>query len=183
MTDPERIPIDHDLPPSLRDALGVHSQSVGGLYNDLQELDDEAFADRFGDSLATLRATLEGTDLPFVVCTLGFELRADPEDPVVGAAVASIHAPHDDGDVDELLYAGTDVPADQFVMLPIRPGDCPPGSGQPASDLAVGQYREVVSAMVYKGFDLLQNDLDSYATSYLRPMVRGLEAYADANEL
>jgi hypothetical protein len=35
--------------------------------------------------------------------------------------------------------------------------------------------------MVYKAFDLVQNDLDSYTAAYLRPLVRGLEAYADAN--
>jgi hypothetical protein len=181
MTDRERVPIEHDLPPDLRDALGVSSQQVGGLYNDLQNLDDETFADRFAGSLATLRETLDGTGHEFVVCALGIGLEPDPEDPVAGAALASVHAPADDGSVDDLLYVGEAVPTDQFVALPLRPHDCPPGSGQPASDLSVGEYREVVSAMVYKGFDLMQNDLDSYTAAYLRPLVRGLEAYADAN--
>lgn len=183
MTDPERVPIEHDLPADLREALGVNSQMVGGLYNDLQDLGDEAFADRFGASLATLRETLDGTDHEFVICTLGFDLVSDPEDPVAGAALASVHVPAEDGSVDELLYVGEAVPTGQFVVLPLRPHDCPPGSGQPASDLSVGEYHEVVSAMVYKGFDLVQNDLDSYTSAYLQPLVRGLEAYADANDL
>jgi hypothetical protein len=34
--------------------------------------------------------------------------------------------------------------------------------------------------MAYKRFDLLENDLDGYRDSYLRPAVRGLEAYVQA---
>lgn len=183
MTDRERAPIEHDLPPDLRDALGADSRAVGGLYNDLQDLDDGTFADRFGGSLATLREALEGTAHEFVVCALGIDLEPDAEDPVAGAALASVHAPAEDGSVEDLLYVGWAAPTDKFVVLPLRPHDCPPGSGQPGSDLSVGEYREVVSAMVYKEFDLLQNDLDSYTSAYLRPLVRGLESYADANDL
>jgi hypothetical protein len=70
---------------------------------------------------------------------------------------------------------------DTVLMLPVRPEDCPSGSNSAASDLSLAEFREVVSAMAYKRFDLLQNDLDSYRDSYLRPVVRGLEAYVQAS--
>ena len=102
---------------------------------------------------------------------------------IAGGDLLSVHEPNPDGSVDDLLFTGDAGVPDTVVMLPVRPDDCPPGSGEAASDLSVEGFREILAAMLYKRFDLLQNDLDGYRDSYLRPTVRGLEAYAEAVDL
>lgn len=187
MGDSERIDLDHGLPEELREAMRDDTATVGTLYNDLQDTDEETFADRFGGSLRTLRDVGEGTE-GFVIAILGLAI-AEAEalaegDLVAGAEVVSVHRPNDDGSVADLLYVGEDVATvDYFVLLPLRLDDCPPGSGNRVADLEVAAYREIVAAMVYKRFDLLQNDVESYTSAYLRPLVRGLEAYAAENDL
>lgn len=177
----ERLDIDHGLPDDVADALGDDLKTVGTLYNDLQDLDDEAFEARFAEPLDALRTAVE-TDADFVIAVLGLAVDVEPPEPLVtGASLLSVHEPNDDGSVDRLLYTGpADGAGDTFVMLPLRPDDCPPGTNQRAAALSVDEFREIVSAMTYQRFDLLQNDLDSYRDSYLRPAVRGLEAYVAA---
>lgn len=176
----EQLDISHDLPDDIADALGDDLPTVGTLYNDIQDLSDEAFAERFADAHAALTAALD-TDAEFIVAVLGLAVDVSPEGPLVaGADLVVAHEPNDDGSVKELLYtAGADAATDTFVMLPLRPANCPPGSGRPATDLSLAEFREIASAMTYKRFDLLQNDMDAYRDSYLRPAVRGLEAYAE----
>lgn len=177
----ERLDIDHGLPDDIADALGDDLRTVGTLYNDMQDLDDDAFDGRFAEALEALREAVDA-DADFVISVLG--LAVDPDSPgplVADASLLSVHEPHDDGSVDRLFYTGSaDGAADTFVMLPIRPDDCPPGSDQLAAELSLAEFRDIVSAMVYQRFDFLQNDLDSYRDSYLRPTVRGLEAYVAA---
>jgi len=177
----ERLDIAHDLPDDVADALGDDLRTVGTLYNDLQDLDDDAFETRFAGSFEALRTAVD-TDAEFVIGVLGLAVDPEPAGPLVaGASLLSVHEPHDDGSVDRLLYTGpADGAADTFVMLPLRPDDCPPGSDQRATELSLAEFREIVSAMTYQRFDLLQNDIDSYRDSYLRPTVRGLEAYVAA---
>lgn len=187
MGDPERLDLDHGLPDDLRDAMRDDTQTVGTIYNDLQDTAEATFADRFGDSLATLQDVARGEE-GFVVAVLGLAVAEEHAlaegDLVAGAELVSVHRPNDDGSVSELLYVADGADAlDYFVLLPLRLDDCPPGSGNHVTDLGVGGFREVVAAMVYKRFDLLQNDVDSYASAYLRPLVRGLEAYAAENDL
>lgn len=179
--DAERVPLAHDLPDDLRDALTDDSAALASLYNGLQRLDEEAFADRFGGALAGFRDALDGREGPHV-CVLGLDVeRAGGDREVAGAAVASVHRPGADGDVTEAVYAG-EAPEDEFLLLPVHADDCPPGSGRAASDLDVDGFREIVAAMTYQRFDLLQNDLDTYRESYLRPLVRGVEVYAAARD-
>lgn len=175
----ERLDIAHDLPEDLADAFGDDLRTVGTLYNDIQDLSEDAFASRFSDALDDLRVAVE-TDAEFVVAVLGFGVAADT--PLVARAdLVSVHEPNDDGTVKRLLFTGSeDAATDTFVMLPLRPADCPPGSGRPASELSLDEFREIVSAMTFKRFDLLENDLDAYRDAYLRPAVRGVEAYAEA---
>ena len=180
---PERIDLEHDLPEPLREATRDETRTVGTLYNAVQDLDDETFADRFHTAFTAFTDALSGVDAAFVVAVVGIDLSEDPTDLIAGGNLLSVHAPQPDGSVDELLYTGDAEVPDTVVMLPVRPADCPPGSGEAASDLSVEAFREVLAAMLYKRFDLLQNDLDGYRDSYLRPTVRGLEAYAEANEL
>jgi hypothetical protein len=176
---PERLDIAHDLPDDLAAAFGDDLQAAGTLYNDLQELSDEAFAARFGDAHEQFRAALD-LDADFVTATLGLAL-SDGRPLVADATLLSVHEPRGDGGVETLHYTGpAGAGTDTVLMLPVRPGDCPPGSNRAASDLSLAGFREVVSAMAYKRFDLLENDLDGYRDSYLRPAVRGLEAYAAA---
>lgn len=179
----ERLDIEHDLPDALREATRDETRTVGTLYNAVQSLDDDAFADRFDPAYTAFTDALSGVDAEFVVCVVGVELSGDPEDVIAGGALLSVHAPNPDGSVADLFFTGDASVPDTVVMLPVRPADCPPGSGEAASDLAVDGFHEVFSAMLYKRFDLLQNDLEGYRDSYLRPTVRGLEAYADANGL
>ncbi|MFC7176133.1 hypothetical protein [Halosegnis marinus] len=176
----ERLDLAHDLPDDLADALGDDLRTVGTLYNDMQDLSEAAFAERFAGAHGTVTDVLD-TDAEFVVAVLGLAVDPDPEGPLVaGADVVVVHEPNDDGSVRELLYtADADAATDTFVMLPLRPGDCPPGSGRSATELTLAEFREIVGAMTYKRFDLLQNDTDAYRDSYLRPAVRGLEAYAE----
>jgi hypothetical protein len=176
---PRTLSIEHDLPSDLRDALADDTASLAGLYNDLQGLSGEAFADRFGRALATLRETAAGTEP--VICVVGVEL-ATGDDPVRRGEVVSVHVPGPEGGVGEARYVAEAAPTDEFVMLPIRPDDCPPGSGEPASELSVDAFQEIVSAMTYSRFDLLQNDLATYRRSYLRPLVTGVELYADRRD-
>ena len=180
---PERLDLEHDLPDALREATRDETRTVGTLYNAVQDLDDEAFAEGFESAYAAFTGALEGVDAEFVVCVVGLSISEDPSELVVGGDLLSVHAPNPDGSVDELLFTGDAGVPDTVVMLPVRPADCPPGSGAAASDLSLGGFREVLSAMLYKRFDLLQNDLDGYRDSYLRPTVRGLEAYAEATGL
>lgn len=177
----ERLDIDHGLPDEVADALGDDLRTVGTLYNDLQDLDDDAFDERFARAHEALREAVDA-DADFVIGVLGLAVDPEPAGPLVaGASLLSVHEPHDDGSVDRLLYTGpADGAADTFVMLPLRPDDCPPGTDQRAAELSLAEFREIVSAMTYQRFDLLQNDLDSYRDSYLRPTVRGLEAYVAA---
>lgn len=182
MTD--RLDVDHDLPDQLRDALRAESRAAGALYNALQDLDDAAFETRFGAAHDDFRGALDGTDAAFAIAVLGLAVSDDPGDPVGDAALLSVHEPTGDGSVERLLFAGAaDRTPDTVVALPVRPGDCPPGSGERASDLSLAGFREIVAAMAYKRFDLLQNDLDAYRDAYVRPTVRGLEAYARENDL
>jgi hypothetical protein len=176
---PERLDIAHDLPDDIAAALGDDLRTAGTLYNDLQDLDDAAFAARFADAHEQFRTALE-VDADFVIAVLGLAL-SEGEPLVDGATLLSVHEPRSDGDVDTLHYTGPAAASiDTVLMLPVRPGDCPPGSNRLASDLPLAGFREVVSAMAYKRFDLLENDLDGYRDSYLRPAVRGLEAYVQA---
>lgn len=176
---PERLDIAHDLPDDLAAALGDDLRAAGTLYNDLQELSDEAFAARFGDAHEQFRAALD-VDAGFVTAVLGLAL-SEGQPLVADATLVSVHEPRSDGGVETLHYTGpAGAATDTFLMLPVRPDDCPPGSKQTASELSLAEFREVVSAMAYKRFDLLENDLDAYRDSYLRPVVRGLEAYAEA---
>lgn len=179
----ERLDIEHDLPEPLREATRDETRTVGTLYNAMQDLADDAFAERFDPAYAAFTEALSGVDAEFVVGVVGIEISEDPENMIAGGNLLSVHAPNPDGSVADLLFTGDADPPDTVVMLPVRPADCPPGSGEAASGLSVDEFREVLSAMLYKRFDLLQNDLDGYRDSYLRPTVRGLEAYADANEL
>lgn len=180
----ERLDIAHDLPDALRDALRDESRTAGTLYNALQDLDEAASADRFDAALAAFRSVLSDADVDFVIAVVGLEVGTTADDLVADADLLSVHEPSDDGSVRRLLYAGDENAArDTVVMLPVRPGDCPPGSGQRAGALSTAEFREVVAAMTFKRFDLLQNDLDAYRDSYLRPAVRGLEAYAQENDL
>lgn len=179
----ERLDVEHDLPEPLREALRDETQTVGTLYNAVQDVREEAFAERFGGALVDLQGALADADAEFVVAVLGLDVSTDPNDLLAGGALLSVHEPTDDGDVAELLFTGDADPPDTAVMLPIRPADCPPGSGQAVANLSVDEFREIVAAMLFKRFDLLQNDLDGYRDAYLRPTVRGLEAYADANDL
>lgn len=180
---PERLDLEHDLPESLREATRDETRTVGTLYNAIQDLDDEAFAERFDAAYTAFTEALAGADAEFVVCVVGIEVSEDPADMIAGGDLLSVHAPNPDGSVADLLFTGDAGVPDTVVMLPVRPADCPPGSGEAASDLSVGGFREVLSAMLYKRFDLLQNDLEGYRDSYLRPAVRGLEAYAEATDL
>lgn len=175
--DAETLPLEHDLPPDLRDALADETTRLAALYNGIQELPDESFAERFAGALATFRDVLGGRE-GFVACVLGLAVEESGGERVVtDAALASVHVPGDDGGVAELLYAG-EAPADEFLLLPVHADDCPPGSGRPASDVDVDGFREIVAAMTYQRFDLLQTDLGTYRESYLRPLVRGVELYA-----
>lgn len=182
MTD--RLDVSHDLPDQLRDALGAESRAAGALYNALQDLDGAAFESRFGSAHDDFRAALDGTDATFAIAVLGLAVTEDPADPVGDATLLSVHEPTGDGGVERLLFVGpADRTPDTVVALPVRPGDCPPGSGEPASDLSLSGFREIVAAMAFKRFDLLQNDLDAYRDAYVRPTVRGLEAYAGEHDL
>ncbi|WP_255152536.1 hypothetical protein [Halorarius halobius] len=176
----ERLDIEHDLPDPLREALRDETRTVGTLYNALQDMDEEAFADRFGGALVAFREALADTDAEFAIAVLGLHVSEDPNDMLAGADLLSVHEPNDDGSVSTLLFTGEAGVPDTCVMLPVRPDDCPPGSGEPVGDISVEAFREIVAAMLFKRFDLLQNDVDGYRDSYLRPTVRGLEAYADA---
>ncbi len=177
---PERLDIAHDLPDELAVILADDLRTAGTLYNSLQDLDDAAFADRFDKAHEQFCAALD-IDADFVIVVLGLAL-SEREPLVDGAALLSVHEPQGDGGVDTLHHTGSAAASiDTVLMLPVRPEDCPPGSNSAASDLSLAEFREVVSAMAYKRFDLLQNDLDSYRDSYLRPVVRGLEAYAQAS--
>lgn len=180
---PERLDLEHDLPDALREAVRDETRSVGTLYNAVQDLDDATFAELFESAHASFIETLSGTDADFVVAVVGIEVSEDPADMITGGNLLSVHEPNDDGSVKDLLFTGDAGVPDTVVMLPIRPDDCPPESGERASDLSLSGFREVLAAMLYMRFNLLQNDLDSYRDSYLRPAVRGLEAYADANGL
>lgn len=174
MDDTERVPLEHDLPPDLRDAVADDTASLAALYNGLQDLDDTAFSERFGPALSTFREVLDGREGP-VSCVLGLAVEETAgEREVTDAALAVARVP----DADAPVYVG-DGPEEEFLLLPVRADDCPPGSGRPASEIDAPEFREVVSAMAYKRFDLLQNDLDAYREAYLRPLVRGLEAYAE----
>lgn len=175
---PERLDIEHDLPDALREAVRDETRTVGTLYNAVQDLDDAAFAERFGPAHTAFCDALADTDADFVICVVGIDVSEDPTDMIAGGDLLSVHEPNDDGSVADLLFTGDAGAPDTVVMLPVRPADCPPGSGEAAGDLSVDDFREVLSAMLYKRFDLLQNDLDGYRDSYLRPTVRGLEAYA-----
>ncbi|RNJ25740.1 hypothetical protein [Halosegnis longus] len=174
-----RLDIEHDLPPDLADALGDDRRSVGTLYNELQDLSGEAFRDRFDDAFGRLTEAVPA-DAEFVVVVLGLEVDTETDPFVTDAGVVAVHEPNPDGSVGTLHFVADDAPTDTFVMLPIRPADCPPGSGRPVSQLTVEEFRDIVSAMVYKRFDLLDSDIDAYRDSYLRPLVRGVEAYASA---
>lgn len=183
MTD--TLALEHDLPDDLRDACSDDSRSVGALYNTLQSLSDEAFEDRFADSLDTLREVCtDAPDVPLLAVVLGLTV-ADADaigaGTLVGEAeLVTAHVPGVDGGVADLRYCDPDATAlDYFLFLPIRPDDCPPGSGTPASELTMTQYREIVSAMCYQRFHLLQNDVEAYTDNYMRPLVRGLEAFAE----
>jgi hypothetical protein len=180
---PERLDLEHDLPESLREATRDETRTVGTLYNAVQDLDDATFADRFEPAYAAFREALSDVDVAFVVAVVGIEISEEPTDMIAGGDLLSVHEPNPDGSVDDLLFTGDAGVPDTVVMLPVRPDDCPPGSGEAASDLSVEGFREILSAMLYKRFDLLQNDLDGYRDSYLRPTVRGLEAYAEAVDL
>ncbi|MFB6118152.1 hypothetical protein [Halosegnis sp.] len=175
----ERLDIAHDLPEELADALADDARTAGTLYNELQDLSDEGFATRFEAPLAALREAVDGVDAPLVIAVVGLAVDVDEGPLVADAALVSAHEPQPDGGIERLLYTADETTAvDTFLMLPLRPTDCPPGSGQPASALSLSAFREVVSAMAYKRFDLLNEDIDAYCDSYLRPLVRGLEAYA-----
>jgi len=174
-----RLDIEHDLPPDLADALGDDRRSVGTLYNELQDLTAEAFRDRFGDVFTRLTEAVPA-DVEFVIVALGLGVDTDADPFVTDAGVVAVHEPKPGGSVETLHFVGDHAPTDTFVMLPIRPGDCPPGSRRPISELTLEEFREVVSAMVYKRFDLLDSDVDAYRDSYLRPLVRGVEAYASS---
>lgn len=180
----EQVPVEHDLPDDLRAAVADETETLAALYNDLQDLSGEAFEARFGDSLADIRAVARDADADLVLFVVGLSVGDRVEetgDLVDGAALVTGHVPRSDGGVTDLLYRDPDAEAlDYFVLLPVRPEDCPPGSGQAAADLDPDTYREVVSAMLYRRFDLLQNDPDRYAASYVRPLVRGLEAFDEA---
>lgn len=183
MGEPEQVPVEHDLPPELRAAVAAETGALAAVYNALQEMSSETFEAVFGASLAALTEAVARVDAPLVVFVLGLTLEDDPTTPdlVVGATLLSGHVPDGTGDVADLVYVTDGSPApDDVLMLPVRPGDCPPGSGRPAADLDAETYHEVVAAMAHRRFDLLQTDLDGYAASYLRPLVRGLEAYAAA---
>ncbi|WP_255197381.1 hypothetical protein [Halorarius litoreus] len=177
---PERLDLEHDLPDALREAVRDETRSLGTLYNAVQDLDDATFAERFESAHAAFTDALTGTDADFVIAVVGIEVSEDPTDMIASGALLSVHEPNDDGSVKDLLFTGDAGIPDTVVMLPIRPADCPPDSGEQASDLSMSGFREVLAAMVYMRFNLLQNDLDAYRDSYLRPTVRGLEAYADA---
>lgn len=174
-----RLDIEHDLPPDLADALGDDRRSVGTLYNELQDLSGEAFRDRFDDAFGRLTEAVPA-DAEFVVVVLGLEVDTETDPFVTDAGVVAVHEPNPDGSVGTLHFVADDAPTDTFVMLPIRPADCPPGSGRSVSQLTAEEFRDIVSAMVYKRFDLLDSDIDAYRDSYLRPLVRGVEAYASA---
>jgi len=185
VTDPERVPIDHDLSPALREAVAADTGALAAVYNDIQETPQEAFDERFGASLSALREAVAGVDAPLVVFVLGLTLDDDPttRELVVGATLLTGHVPDAEGAVAELVYRDGDAPTpDDVLALPVRPEDCPPGSGRAAADLDAETYYEVVASMAYQRFDLFQNDLDRYASSYLRPLVRGLEAFDEARE-
>lgn len=183
MAEREEVPIEHDLPEDFRSAVAADTGALAAVYNDLQETPLAAFEATFADSLSALRTAVEGVEEPLVLFTLGLALEDDPttEDLVVGASLLTGHVPDGTGAVADLVHLApsADVP-DDVLLLPIRPADCPPDSGRAAADLDVETYHEVVAAMAHRRFDLLQTDLERYAGSYLRPLVRGLEAYADA---
>jgi hypothetical protein len=174
-----RLDIEHDLPADLADALGDDRRSVGTLYNELQDLTEAQFRDRFGDAFARFTEAVPA-DAEFVIVVLGVGVNTDADPFVTDAGVVAVHEPNPDGSVETLHFVAEAAPTDTFVMLPIRPGDCPPGSGRPVSGLTDEEFREIVSAMVYKRFDLLDSDIDAYRDSYLRPLVRGVEAFASA---
>lgn len=178
----ERLDVAHDLPDSLADALGDDLRTAGTLYNELQDLTPDEFAARFAEPLETLREVVD-VDAPLVIAVIGLAIAVDESPFIADAALLSAHEPRDDGGIERLLHAADATDStDTFVMLPIRPGDCPPGTGRSATQLTPETFHEIVSAMAYKRFDLLENDLDAYRDSYLRPTVRGLEAYAERSD-
>lgn len=180
----ERVPIEHDLPGDLRDGVADETETLATLYNDLQDLPESAFDRRFSGSLANLRDAVADVDADLVLFVLGLSVGDDYAETgrlVADADLLTGHVPDGEGRVDDLVYCDPDAGAlDYFVLLPIRPEDCPPGSGQSAADLSIDEYYEIVAAMVHRRFDLLQNDPDRYAASYVRPLVRGLEAFDEA---
>ncbi len=182
MTEPDTVPVEHDLPADLQRAVAADTGALAAVYNDLQETPLDAFEATFGDSLGALTGAVAGVDAPLVAFVLGLDLEDDPttRDLVVGATLLAGHVPDRTGGVAELVYrADADHAPDDVLMLPVRPDDCPPDSGRPAADLDVETYYEVVASMAHRRFDLLQTDVEQYASSYVRPLVRGLEAYAD----
>ena len=161
------------LPAGLQELLQADATATGALYNILQKMEMAAFEDAFADSLETLRSETDvaADELAAVV---GLVTDADGTT-VTDARVLSVHS-LGEGEVYHTAE-GTDTP-DHLVYVPIRPEDCPPGTGGSVADLGIEEYREIVASMAFLRHQLLENEPDRYEAIYGERLARGLNAYA-----
>ena len=160
-----------EVPEEFRAHVERPPRDVGRVYNDLGELGDAAFEAAVAGSLETLQEHTAGERGEFAA-VLGLEF---DDGTLADATLLSVR----ELGGDRVLHVdgGSAVP-DAVVYLPVRPDDCPPGSGTAVEDLDLADYREMVASMVFLRYELMENASDRYDDLVGRPLARGLETYA-----
>lgn len=173
--------MEHSLPDSYRKKTGESTEIIAELYNQLNKMSDPAFKDRFSSTLDDIHTYSEQhSDAEMLFFIIGAEVANEEtieDGEIIGNAETKfIFELGNDHFIDHYEHMATTIDdSDYFFIITIRPTDCPPGTGNLATDITLEDYHGMLSAVTFRRFQLFQDNLPKYKKTILKPLVTALE--------
>lgn len=175
----------HSLPDEYREKTAESTQILSELYNQLNKMSEDAFEERFADTLDDIHTYSQShSDAEMLFFVIGAEVATEEtidDGEVIGNAETKfIFELGDDLFIDHYEHmAETVTDSDYFFLITIRPTDCPPGTGNNASTISLDDYHGMLSAVTFRRFQLFQDNINRYKKTILKPLVTALEDHHD----
>lgn len=180
--------MEHSLPDQYREKTAESTEILAELYNQLNQMSESAFEDRFAstlDDIHTYSETHNDAEMLFFVigAAVATEETIDDGEVIGDADTKFVFELGDDLFIDEYKHmSDTVTDSDYFFIITIRPTDCPPGTGNNAADITLDEFHNMLSAVTFRRFQLFQDDLPKYKKTILKPLVTALEDHHDAQD-
>lgn len=175
--------IKHSVPEEHRSKAEESTKILTALYNELNDMSIERFEKNFASTLEDIHSysdTYPDANLLFFVLGATIAAEDDLEDGnLIGhTSTKFVFELGDEEFIDHYHHTPDTIDdTDYFFLVTIRPQDCPPGTGTPATDITLEEYHDIMATALYKRFELFQNDMERYKKICLQPILTPLEDY------